>query len=159
MMGRDKLKMINVTYFWVPFLIITIGFSFLTYVTVKNRIDEKYEQLKDTTLEIANSYSHNLVQTDKAFDIITELLDEKIRITGQAIILIENRENNEVLDAIAKTFNVDGIYLYNDEGVITHSTSEGLIGWQAYEGHPVYDFMMSEQTMRVEDVRQDTENG
>jgi diguanylate cyclase (GGDEF)-like protein len=159
MMGRDKLKMINVTYFWVPFLIISIGFSVLTYVTVKNRIDEKYEQLKDTTLEIANSYSHNLVQTDKAFDIITELLDEKIRITGQAIILIDNRENNEVLDAIAKTFNVDGIDLYNDEGVITHSTSEGLIGWQAYEGHPVYDFMMSEQTMRVEDVRQDTENG
>lgn len=130
-----------------------IGFA------VKNRIDEKYEQLKDTSLEIANSYSHSLIHTSEAYEVITELLDEKIRIASQAIMLIENRENNEVLDAISQTFDVNGIDLYNKEGELTHSTSEELIGWQAYEGHPVYDFMMSDQTMLVEDVRPDTENG
>jgi diguanylate cyclase (GGDEF)-like protein len=159
MLGRDKLKRINVTYFWGPFLIIAIVFSVLTYVTVKNRIDEKYEQLRDTTMEIADSYSHSLAHTTEAHEIITELLDEKIMIASQAIMIIENKDNGQVLDSISKTFNVDGIDLYNNEGVITHSTSEGLIGWQAYEGHPVYDFMMSDQTIRVEDVRQDTENG
>lgn len=158
-MGRDKLKIMDVTYFWVPFLIMAIGFSALIGFTVKNRIEEKYDQLKDTTLEIANSYSHNLAHTSEAYKIITELLDEKIRIAGQAIMLIDNRENNEVLDTLSQTFNVDEIHLYNNEGEITHSTYEEFIGWQAPEGHPVHDFMMSDQIMLVEDVRPDTENG
>ena len=158
-MGRDKLKMVEITYFLVPFLIIAIGFSILTGLTVKNRIDEQYNQLEETTLEIANSYSHSLTHTSEAYEIITELLDEKIRIASQAIMLIENKDNNEVLDSISQTFNVDEIHLYNNEGVITNSTYEEFIGWQAYEGHPVYDFMMSDQTMLVEDVRPDTENG
>ena len=131
----------------------------MTGLTVKNRIDEQYNQLKETTLEIANSYSHSLTQTSEAYEIITELLDEKIMIASQAIMLIENKDNNEVLDSISQTFNVDEIHLYNNEGVITHSTYEEFIGWKAYEGHPVYDFMMSDQTMLVEDVRPDTENG
>ncbi|MGA9517999.1 MAG: GGDEF domain-containing phosphodiesterase [Trichococcus sp.] len=151
--------MIDATYFWVPFLMMAIGFSALIGFTVKNRIDEKYDQLEDMTIEIADSYSHSLAQTSEAYQIITELLDEKIRIAGQAIMLIENRENNEVLDAISQTFNVDEIHLYNNEGEITHSTYEEFIGWKAYEGHPVYEFMMSDQTMLVEDVRPDTENG
>nr|WP_319219427.1 bifunctional diguanylate cyclase/phosphodiesterase [uncultured Trichococcus sp.] len=159
MLRRDKLKRINVTYFWGPFLIIAIVFSVLSYVTVKDRIDEKYEQLRDTTLEIANSYSHSLAQTAEAHEIITELLDEKIRIASQAIMLIENKDNDQVLDSISQTFNVDEIHLFNNDGVVTHSSYEGAVGWQAYEGHPVYDFMMSEQTTLVEDVRQDTENG
>ena len=158
-MGRDKLKTVEITYFLVPFLIISIGFSALTGLTVKNRIDEQYNQLKETTLEIANSYSHSLTQTSEAYEIITELLDEKIMIASQAIMLIENKDNNEVLDSISQTFNVDEIHLYNNEGVITHSTYEEFIGWQASEGHPVYDFMMSDQTMLVEDIRRDTENG
>ncbi|MGB9344385.1 hypothetical protein, partial [Trichococcus sp.] len=93
-MGRDRLKMIDATYFWVPFLMMAIGFSALIGFTVKNRIDEKYDQLEDMTIEIADSYSHSLAQTGEAYQIITELLDEKIRIAGQAIMLIDNRENN-----------------------------------------------------------------
>ena len=110
-MGRYKLKMVEITYFLVPFLIISIGFSILTALTVKNRIDEQYRQLEETTLEIANSYSHSLTHTSKAYEIITELLDEKIMIASQAIMLIENKDNNEVLDSISKTFNVDEIHL------------------------------------------------
>lgn len=158
-MERDKLKNVEITYFLVPFLIITIVFSALVGLTVKNRVDDKSAQLKDMTLEIANSYSHNLAHTDEAFDIIVELLDEKIRIASQAIMLIENKENNETLDTISESFNVDEIHLYNSEGEITHSTNEDFIGWKAYEGHPVYGFMMSDQTTLVEEVRRDTENG
>lgn len=62
-LGRDKLKMVKITYFLVPFLIISIGFSILTGLTVKKRIDEQYNQLEETTLEIANSYSRSLTHT------------------------------------------------------------------------------------------------
>lgn len=157
--GKRQIKDGRNNLFLGTLLIIAIGFSILTALTVKNRIDEQYNQLEETTLEIANSYSHSLTHASEAYEIITELLDEKIRITSQAIMLIENKDNNEVLDSISQTFNVDEIHLYNNEGVITNSTYEEFIGWQAPEGHPVHDFMMSDQTMLVEDVRPDTETG
>ena len=78
MRKSDKLKTVEVTYFLVPFLILLIGFSVLTGLTVKNRVEEKYALLEERTIEIANSYSHNLAHTAEAYDRITALLDNKI---------------------------------------------------------------------------------
>ena len=55
MRRSDKLKTVEVTYFLVPFLILLIGFSVLTGLTVKNRVEEKYALLEERTIEIANS--------------------------------------------------------------------------------------------------------
>lgn len=88
MRRSDKLKTVEVTYFLVPFLILLIGFSVLTGLTVKNRVEEKYALLEERTIEIANSYSHNLVHTAESYDRITALLDNKIRIVAQALMRI-----------------------------------------------------------------------
>lgn len=156
---RDKLKTVEVTYFLVPFLILLIGFSVLTGFTVKNRVEEKHDLLEERTIEIANSYSHNLTHTAEAYDRITALLDDKFRIVAQALMRIEDKDNSEVLKDIAKTFAIDEISLYNSDGKIVSSTHDQLLGWEVYEGHPVYDFMVSNQTVRIEKIRQDTENG
>ena len=159
MRKSDKLKTVEVTYFLVPFLILLIGFSVLTGLTVKNRVEEKYALLEERTIEIANSYSHNLAHTAEAYDRITALLDNKIRIVAQALMRIEDKDNSEVLKDIAKTFEVDEIYVYSSEGKVVSSTYDQVLGWEVYEGHPVHDFMVSNQTVRIEKIRQDTENG
>ena len=159
MRKSDKLKTVEVTYFLVPFLILLIGFSVLTGLTVKNRVEEKYALLEERTIEIANSYSHNLAHTAEAYDRITALLDNKIRIVAQALMRIEDKDNSEVLKDIAKTFEVDEIYVYSSEGKVVSSTYDQVLGWEVYEGHPVHDFMVSNQTDRIEKIRQDTENG
>lgn len=159
MRRSDKLKTVEVTYFLVPFLILLIGFSVLTGLTVKNRVEEKYALLEERTIEIANSYSHNLAHTAEAYDRITALLDNKIRIVAQALMRIEDKDDSEVLKDIAKTFAVDEIYVYSSEGKVVSSTYDQVLGWEVYEGHPVHDFMVSNQTVRIEKIRQDTENG
>lgn len=158
-MGKDKLKKIEIKYFLVPFLILALGFAALTYYTAKNRVEERYATLESTTLNIAESYSHSLANSREAYDIILELLDEKILVASQAIMLIEDKENNETLKEIAQKFNVDQVNLYNNEGEVIYSTVEEYIGWKANEGHPVYDFMVSEEMMLVEDIRPYSESG
>lgn len=150
MRKSDKLKTVEVTYFLVPFLILLIGFSVLTGLTVKNRVEEMYALLEERTIEIANSYSHNLAHTAEAYDRITALLDDKIRIVAQALMRIEDKDNSEVLKDIAKTFVVDEIYVYSSEGKVVSSTYDQVLGWEVYEGHPVHDFMVSNQTVRIE---------
>ena len=130
MRKSDKLKTVEVTYFLVPFLILLIGFSVLTGLTVKNRVEEKYALLEERTIEIANSYSHNVAHTAEAYDRITALLDNKVRIVAQALMRIEDKDNSEVLKDIAKTFEVDEIYVYSSEGKVVSSTYDQVLGWE-----------------------------
>lgn len=158
-MRRDKLKEIEISYFLAPFLIIVLGFSVITYTAIKIRVDHKYTELENITLEISDSFAQSLAQTSKSSQVITELLDEKILLASQAIMLIENKYDNHVLQSISDMFNVDEVNLFNSEGEIIYSTSEQVIGWKVYENHPVYAFMMGNQTTLVEDIRRDTEDG
>ena len=100
-----------------------------------------------------------MAQTRKSSQVITELLDEKILNASQAIMLIENKYDNQVLQSISEMFNVDEVHLFDHEGEIIYSTSEQIIGWKVYESHPIYAFMMGDQSMLVEDIRRDTEDG
>lgn len=158
-MRRDKLKKVEISYFLAPFLIIVLGFSVITYAAIKIRVDHKYTELENITLEISDSFAQSLAQTSKSSQVITELLDEKILLASQAIMLIENKYDNQVLQTISEMFNVDEVHLFNPEGEIIYSTSEQVIGWKVYENHPVYAFMMGNQTTLVEDIRRDTEDG
>lgn len=157
--SKDKLKSINIKFFLISFLVISIGFATLTYFTVMNRVEEHYQTLEKMTMNIADGYSQRIIHSEDAHDIITELLDEKLLVASQAIMLIEHKEDNDILRAIAQRFNVDEIYLYNDSGEIIYSTVDEYIGWTAQEGHPVYDFMVSDQKARVEEIRPDSESG
>jgi hypothetical protein len=158
-MGKDKIKKIDIKFFIIPFAILSIGFAMLSYFTAVNRIEEHYHFLEKMTLNIADGYSQVLTNSGEAYDIITELLDEKILVASQAIMLIKDKENNETLRNIARQFNIDEIYLYNDQGEVVYSTVEEYVGWTAFEGHPVYDFMVSDQNTLVEAIRPDSESG
>ena len=60
--------------------------------------------------------------------------------------------------ALADTLEVDEIYLYNLTGEIEYSTREAYLNWQATPGHPVHDFMISDLTSHVEEIRKDSES-
>ena len=68
-------------------------------------------------------------------------------------------QDSQALAESAKLFGLDVIYAYNDQGVITHSSDGQYIGWTAYAGHPVHDFMISDETQLVEEIRPDSVSG
>ena len=115
---RDKLKEVEISYFLAPFLIIVLGFSVITYAAIKIRVNQKYTELENITLEISDSFAQSLAQSRKSSQVITELLDEKILNASQAIMLIENKYDNQVLQSISEMFNVDEVHLFDPEGEI-----------------------------------------
>ena len=117
-MRRDKLKKVEISYFLAPFLIIVLGFSVITYAAIKIRVNQKYTELENITLEISDSFAQSLAQSRKSSQVITELLDEKILNASQAIMLIENKYDNQVLQSISEMFNVDEVHLFDPEGEI-----------------------------------------
>jgi diguanylate cyclase (GGDEF)-like protein len=158
-MRKDRLKKADIKFFILPFIFLVITFASLTYLATKERIEERYDILEKDAIKISNSYSHGLSNTREAYDLMTVLLDEKLLVASKAIMLIENRADNQVLKELAQQFNVDEIYLYNNQGEVTHSTQEQFIGWKAPENHPVNEFMVSKNNTLVEEIRPDTETG
>ncbi len=157
-MKRDKLKKIDIRYFIYPFLISATLFLLIGYFTVQNRIEERYATFEENALNLAHTYSQALISTREAEDIIKELLDHNIGDAISALQLFDNLYNTDVLEDIANSFHLDEVHLYNPEGVIVFSKGNKYIGWKAYEGHPVYDFMVGDADILVEDIRKDTES-
>ncbi len=54
--------------------------------------------------------------------------------------------------------DVEQISWYNPNGEIIYSNIEEYIEWTASEGHPIYDFMRSNNNELIEDIRQDSES-
>ncbi|WP_422487330.1 putative bifunctional diguanylate cyclase/phosphodiesterase [Gudongella sp. DL1XJH-153] len=158
-MRKDKLNSWNIRYFLVPFIILIILFSIVTYVIAENRIDERYKSFEEQSISMADSYSQALIYAHDAQSIITDMLNEKLIIVSKAISMIDNHDDIAVLVELAKELNLDEISLYNSDGEIIFSNYEDFIGWKVYEGHPIYDFMMSDDNTMVEDIRQDVISG
>ena len=58
-----------------------------------------------------------------------------------------------VFENFSKIYDIDEIYAYTPEGVIEFSGTGKYIGWKAEEGHPVYDFMIGNDEILIEDIR------
>lgn len=157
-MRRDKLKKLDIKYFLVPMALLVLLFFIITFITVNRRVQNMYDTFEDNALTIANSYSQALISTREAEGIITELLDHNLRDAINAFNLVEDLSSNEILEEIGSKFNLDEIHLYNAEGEIIFSKGNKYIGWKAYEGHPVHDFMISDENILVENIRKDTES-
>lgn len=134
-MLRDKLKSFDLKYFFIPLFVLILVFLILTYVFVRSRIQEKFQNFANTAITISESYSQMLRHSREAYDTINELLNEKLEVASQAVMLIQGTEDNEVLSELANRFRVDEIYAYDVNGTITHSSNGNYIGWKAYEGH------------------------
>ena len=74
-MKEDKQKP-GYKVFYSSFFNLLIQFFIMNYVTINNRISERYSRFESEAIGIADSYSHALVCSHDAGDIITELLDD-----------------------------------------------------------------------------------
>lgn len=158
MKKKMKSKTVDLKYFVIPFLLITIAFSYIVYGTIISWIRNNYDYIKSDALNVARVYSQNLNKSTKAKELLYNLIDENLETAGSALGQRNEPHSNELLKILAEELNVDVIYSYDRTGVVRFANTEEYIGWKAEKGHPVYDFMASGESFRVEEVRKDSES-
>lgn len=124
-------------------------------ISVKNHY---HKHVQEDTLSLAYNYSHSLTKVTEAKEILNQLIDEKLLVASKTVTLYEGEYSNELLGQMADNLIVDVIYYYNSQGQIIYSNDGTYIGWKAYEGHPVYNFMISGNQSLVEVIRKDSES-
>src|SRR5690554_374886 len=159
-MKKDKLTKKDISYFIIPFLLLMLGIGALTYYTVQKRVKDVYSSMEKSSMSIADSYTASLLNYQEAYDIAMNLLEEKILVASRAVLLIDDNDSTtSSLIRLAEELQVDQINLYNPRGEIVASNIEEYIGWTAYEGHPVFDFMNSDHSSFIEESRPDSISG
>lgn len=134
-------------------------FGVMIYSSVNNRIDEIYNVLEVATLGIADTYSESLVHFTDAKEIATELLDERINVVSEAIVLLGLEADKAKIEEITQKLNVDVINIYNEDTEIIASNVDEFIGFVPSLEHPVMKFVESYERSYVEDIRVNAVDG
>ena len=158
MKRQKEHKRVDINYFLIPMSIVSVLFFVFTYSLVQRQIETEYEHLEDVALKLTNSYAHSLVGQKLASETATQLLNEKLEIAMSAIILFDQNWTEEILNDLGAKFGLDALYVYDSTGVINLSMNSEYLGWTATPGHPVHNFMISADSIRVEDIRKDSES-
>ncbi|MFA9377829.1 MAG: putative bifunctional diguanylate cyclase/phosphodiesterase [Lachnotalea sp.] len=149
--GKLKLKMYIVVLIISSIVIIFMGNTI--HYFVHNFYDS---QMEKESQRIAKNYASSLSQAINASEIINTLIDDKINAVTQMVGKLDEPLNNDVLKKIADSLFVDEIYSYNKKGSIVYSATGKYIGWTAYKGHSVFDFIRSGKESYIEEIRRDS---
>ncbi len=158
MKNRREHKRVDINYFLIPMSIVLVLFFVITFSLVQSQIKTQYDHLEDIAIKLTNSYAHSVVGQKLATEIAIQLLEEKLVIAMNAIVVNEHHWSNEVLTELGEQFGLDALYVYSPEGIIIQSMNGEYIGWTAYPNHPVHNFMISGDTILIEDIRKDSES-
>ncbi|ADI00169.1 putative bifunctional diguanylate cyclase/phosphodiesterase [Salisediminibacterium selenitireducens] len=158
-MRKRKLKSVNLTWFGISFFTVTILYLVVALLVIQYRFNEMQDQYETRAVQTAEGYANVLSTGDRARNYIGELLEEQIATASGAVFLRDQPFNEALLSDYAEQFDVDEIYIYDEDGMVTHSSNGEFIGWEAPEGHPIRDFIQSGEETYVESVREDSERG
>lgn len=159
MKKRIKSKTVELKYFVIPFLVITLTFSYLVYSAMVSWIKDNYNYIKADALNVAKVYSQNLHKSEKAKELLYNLMDDRLKLAGAVLSQKGPSVSNELLASLAKEMNVDVIYGFTKDGILAQDSTGKEQGWQAEAGHPVHDFLTSGESFRLEQVRMDSGSG
>ena len=157
-MIRSKIYKTHIKLFVLSSLVLTVIFLFLGFLMLSSIERYAFQEKTRSSVSTAKAYSYSVSKNIAARDALIALLDEKIEIAGETL-LIHGGLAGEDLIELAKDLKVDTIDLYNPEGEVIASTLPGNIGWKVYEGHPVYNFYKSGDRSFVEEIRTNTISG
>lgn len=157
-MIRSKISKTHIKLFVLSSLVLTVIFLFLGFLMLSSIERYAFQEKTRSSVSTAKAYSYSVSKNIAARDALIALLDEKIEIAGETL-LIHGGLAGEDLTELAKDLKVDTIDLYNPEGEVIASTLPGNIGWKVYEGHPVNSFYKSGDRSFVEEIRTNTISG
>ncbi len=143
-------------------ILLVLGFTaFFIFRTINMFL---FNYIEKESKRQAERYAENLGTAINADNAINSLLNEKIVATSEVLVYYKANFGNEGIDntflsQLTAAMAVDAIYKYNGYGVITNSSDGLYIGWQATKGHPVHDFMIGSEQIKVGEIRRDTVSG
>lgn len=151
-MNRFKLIVLPLVIFFFAI----VGMGGITFYASKHFL---LTQMKTEGLNLTKQVIRHIHDNQQSLNTINEMLETKIRIAANTLINHEGPISNELLYEMLTQLDVDELHWMDQTGRIRYSTIEGYLNWIPFEGHPLYDFIRSQERIIMEDIRPDAEFG
>ncbi|MFN2339915.1 MAG: methyl-accepting chemotaxis protein [Halanaerobium sp.] len=142
----------------IPIVLILIGVSGIGFLAINLLQKNLFEEQYNNSLNLAEQIEEQVTDNSNSLETIDKMLEEKIEAAANVTALNSDNLSNERLREIMEQTKVQEIGWYNSEGETIYSTVDDYVGWKPETGHPVHDFMVSDQKILMEDIRKDTES-
>jgi methyl-accepting chemotaxis protein len=152
--GTIKVKLIILPLTLVLISIAGIG-AVSSYLMKQGLLNE----MQQNGFDASQKFIKRMEDNSRSLETINTMLDDKISSAAKTIILNKNNINSEYIKKLAQQSEIEQINWFNPDGKIIYSNIQEYIGWSAEKGHTIYDFIRSDKTELIEDIRKDTESG
>ena len=152
---------IKVRLMVIPIILTTIAIIISGVISTYNAksgfLDEMDKNSKFILREFISSFDNNL----QALEIINENIEKNLRSAAGLVDSMTPEElNNEKLMQMARDLDLEMLAVYSPQGVVIYSNApEEDLGWEATEGHPLYDFFRNNDREMIEEIRQNAVTG
>lgn len=151
---KDKFimqKIFIITFFSI-FVAFIAAISFLLQLIENHYISD----IEQESINFTRNNTKIFEDAAKATEIITNMLDDKLELTGKAFAALHHNITYNDLIILSHEYSVDEVNIFNKNGEIYASNKHQNIGWRTYEGHPTYIFMTGHKKIWMEDIRKDS---
>ncbi|WP_192929849.1 methyl-accepting chemotaxis protein [Alkaliphilus serpentinus] len=160
-MGKSNRKRgtIKVKLLYIPLIVVLIGITILAFISSYFTRESLMNTMRQNGYFVSQRFTSLLEGNAKTLETVNKMLDDSITSISKDVVRNQDRLSNEFIKVLAEESNVEQVNWYNHQGVIIYSNIPEYIGWTADKGHPVYNFMRSNNREFIEDIRIDTESG
>ncbi len=153
------MKPINFKRIFALPLILTTAFIFaLSFLIYSITITQYREKFQLDAIETARLHSETITQNIKYQKLLLDSIDETLLTTARIVMAHRDLIDNAYLFQLTELSNSELIYFYSPTGVVLYDSSGVYLGWTAQVGDPIYDFMMSGEDVRIENIRKSTDS-
>lgn len=156
---EKRARSVSLRTYVIVIVVVAVVFLITDYLLIRAIRGYFFQMLETQSINYAANYSHSLTKAAQAYEIINDLMADKILTASKATALYSQDLTNEAVSELAEMLGVDEIYFYNSQGVVEYSNRAHYVGWTALPGHPVHSFLISDRVSLVEDIRPDSESG
>ena len=154
-----KLKTTYYRTLFIPILISFALFVFIGYGVIRGIQEHFYNHMRDLSVNLASGYSYSIEKAITSGTIIEDLIEDKLISASQILSTLTTLNSHQSLISYAKVLNVDQINLFSAGGELLISTLNQELSWQAYEGHPIFEFIKSGKQSFIEPIRENSVTG
>lgn len=148
----NRCKLIYAPIFMVLITILILGVS-----NFSNSKKLLLKQSQEYGYNIANQVIKQIEINQIALETIDKMLENQIRKVANIVIKNEDKLSESFLNEIKSDLGVDQIHWISADGNTIYTTTKGYEQWRPYVGHPLYDFMHSNNKELMEKIRPDAE--
>lgn len=152
---------IKVRLMVIPIILATIAIISAGVISIHNAKNGFLEEMDKNSKFILREFISSVGDNLEALEIINGNIEKNLRSAARLVDSMTPQElNNEKLMQMARDLDLEMLAVYNPQGIVIYSNApEEDLGWEATEGHPLYDFFRNSDSEMMEEIRQNAVTG